>query len=154
MTDRQISYIIHIAATPEQMWAALTDEKALKACWGIIRSAWSAGAPVAEVSSTGTVLWQGRVRRSEPPRHLSFTFDVVGMGEKPTDVSFEIESPVSKVAPGGAIVRLRVVQSGFAENSKLINDCGRAWTEILSSFKSYVETGDALPFAFSTDVAA
>jgi hypothetical protein len=51
-------------------------------------------------------------------------------------------------------VRLKVVQSGFAENSKLINDCARAWTEILSSIKSYVETGGALPFAFSTDAAA
>jgi uncharacterized protein YndB with AHSA1/START domain len=154
MTDRQISYMIHIAATPEELWSVLTDEKALKACWGIIRSAWSAGAPIAEVSSTGTVLWQGQVQRSDPPRHLSFTFDVAGIDENPTDVSFEIEPPVSKVAPGGSIVRLKVVQSGFAENSKLINDCARAWTEILSSIKSYVETGGALPFAFSTEAAA
>ena len=103
-------------------------------------------APVKEVSSTGTVLWQGQVRRSEPPHHLSFTFGVAGMDEDPTDVSFDIEAPVSKVAPGSSIVRLKVVQSGFAENSKLLNDCARAWTEILSSTKSYVETGGALPF--------
>jgi uncharacterized protein YndB with AHSA1/START domain len=146
MTDRQTSYMIHIAATPEQLWTVLTDQEALKACWGTIRSAWSAGAPVEEVSSNGTVLWQGKVRRSEPPHHLSFTFDVPGINEDPTDVCFEIEPPVSKVAPGGSIVRLKVVQSGFAENSKLLNDCARAWTEILSSFKSYVETGGALPF--------
>lgn len=146
MTDRQTSYVIHIAATPEKLWTVLTDEEALKACWGIIRSVWSAGAPVKEVSSTGTVLWQGQVRRSEPPHHLSFTFEVAGMDEDPADVSFDIEAPVSKVAPGSSIVRLKVVQSGFAENSKLLNDCARAWTEILSSIKSYVETGGALPF--------
>jgi uncharacterized protein YndB with AHSA1/START domain len=146
MSDRQISYIIHIAATPEHVWAALTDAAALKACWGIIRSRWSVGAPVAEVSSTGTVLWEGQVRRNEPPHHLSFTFAVAGIDEDPTDVSFEIEAPVSKVAPGGTIARLKVVQSGFAEDSKLRNDCARAWTEILSSIKSYVETGRALPF--------
>jgi uncharacterized protein YndB with AHSA1/START domain len=146
MTDRQTSYMIHIAATPEQLWTVLTDQEALKACWGTIRSAWSVGAPVEEVSSNGTVLWRGKVRRCEPPHHLSFTFDVPGIDENPTDVSFELEPPVSKVAPGGSIVRLKVVQSGFAENSKLLNDCARAWTEILSSFKSYLETGGALPF--------
>jgi uncharacterized protein YndB with AHSA1/START domain len=121
-------------------------KQALKACWGKIHSAWSAGAPVQEVSNTGAVPWQGRIQRSEPPRHLAFTFDVPGTDEKPTDVSFEIEPPVSKVAPGHSIVRLKVVQSGFADNSKLLNECARAWTEILSSFKSYVETGGALPF--------
>jgi uncharacterized protein YndB with AHSA1/START domain len=124
----------------------LTDEEALKACWGIIHSRWSVGAPVEEVSSTGTVLWQGQVRRSEPPHHLSFTFDVAGIDENPTDVSFEIGAPVSKVAPSASIARLKVVQSGFAENSKLRDDCARAWTEIMSSMKSYVETGGALPF--------
>jgi uncharacterized protein YndB with AHSA1/START domain len=107
MTDRQTSYMIHIAATPEQLWTVLTDQEALKACWGTFRSAWSAGAPVEEVSSNGTVLWQGKVRRSEPPHHLSFTFDVPGINENPTDVCFEIEPPVSKVAPGGSIVVLR-----------------------------------------------
>ena len=146
MADRQTSYVIHIATTPEKLWAALTDEEALKECWGTIHSKWSPGARVEEVSSAGTVLWEGQVQRSEPPRRLSFTFGVPGTDEKPTDVSFEIEAPVSKVAPRRSIVRLKVVQSGFGENSKLRNECARAWTEILSSFKSYVETGGALPF--------
>jgi uncharacterized protein YndB with AHSA1/START domain len=100
MTERQTSYMIHIATTPEDLWAVLTDEKALKACWGRIHSAWSAGAPVEEVSSSGTVLWHGQVRRVDPPHHLSFTFDVAGIDEKPTDVSFEVEPPVSKVGSG------------------------------------------------------
>jgi hypothetical protein len=86
------------------------------------------------------------VRRSEPPRHLSFTFDVAGIDENPTNVSFEIGAPVSEVAPSASIARLKVVQSGFAENSKLRDDCARAWTEILSSMKSYVETAGALAF--------
>src|SRR5690348_5688247 len=108
MTDQQTSYMIQIAATPEQLWATLTDEQALKACWGTIHSRWSPGAQVEEVSSAGAVLWAGQVQRSEPPCHLSFTFGVPGTGEKPTDVSFEIEAPVSKVAPGRSIVRLKV----------------------------------------------
>jgi uncharacterized protein YndB with AHSA1/START domain len=146
MDDRDITYVIHIAATAERLWDALTGPEALKQCWGIIHSDWSPGAKVAEVSETGKVLWQGEVRRCEPPRLLSFTFDVAGIDEKPTEVSFEASPPVSPIKTGVFVTRLTVVQSGFAKDSKLRADCARAWTEILSSIKSYVETGRALPF--------
>jgi uncharacterized protein YndB with AHSA1/START domain len=95
------------------------------------------------VSGSGSLLWQGKVLRSEPPRLLSFSFDVTGSGETPTRVTFELDRPVSKIAP-----YLTVTQAGFEENSKMRADCARAWTEILSSIKSYVETGKPLPFAW------
>ena len=146
MANGNISHVTHIAATPERLWAVLTSADALKEYWGNIRSEWTVGARVEETSDSGQLLWQGEVRQCDVPRHLSFTFEVAGSGEKPTDVRFEITPPVSKVRSNNSVARLIVTQSGFPENSKLAADCARAWTEILSSMKSYVETGKALPF--------
>jgi uncharacterized protein YndB with AHSA1/START domain len=101
------------------------------------------------VSDSGKLLWQGEVLEAEPGHHLSFTFDVVGSGEKPTNVSFDITAPASPIRPQEAVVRLTTTQSGFAEGSSLMPNCARAWTEIMSSIKSYVETGKPLPFAWT-----
>ena len=151
MTDSdksKVSYTIHIAGTPEIVWAALTDPDILRQNWGIIHSQWTQGAAVAEVSDAGKVLWEGQVLRSEAPSRLSFTFDVPGSGEPPTEVSFELSPPLSPLAPGARVVRLTVTQAGFEESSKLQAGCARAWTEILSSLKSHVETGRPLGFSW------
>jgi hypothetical protein len=100
------------------------------------------------VSSSGKLLWQGMVLRSEPPDCCHFSFDVIGSGETPTQVTFELGRPVSDVALNVSVIRLALTQVGFAETSKLRADCARAWTEILSSFKSYLETGKPLPFVW------
>ena len=148
MALRDISYVIHIASTPDRVWQALTGDEALRQNWGLIHSKWTPGARVEEVSDSGKLLWQGEVLEVEPGRHLLFTFDVVGSGESPTNVSFDITAPASAIRPHEAVVRLAITQSGFAERSKLMLDCARAWTEIMSSMKSYVETGKPRPFAW------
>jgi uncharacterized protein YndB with AHSA1/START domain len=141
-----VNYVIHVAATPEQLWDALTSAEALRHTWGHIESTWRPGAPVSEVDDSGKILWKGEVIRADAPRALSFTFDVAGDGEPPTQVTFELERPVSRVSGNSPAVRLVLTQTGFPRDSKLSADCARAWTEILSSMKSYVETGKAIPF--------
>ena len=148
MASPRISYDIHIATTAEELWEAITSPEALKRNWGRIESHWTRGSRVTEVDDAGNVLWKGDVRRSEPPRLLSYTFDVTGSGEPPTEVTFELSSPVSPIAQGAQVVQLRVTQVGFEENSRLITGCARAWPEILSSIKTYVETGRPLGFAW------
>ena len=71
-----------------------------------------------------------------------------GSGEPPTEVTFELGPPVSAIAGGAEIVQLRVTQVGFEETSKIAAGCARAWPEILSSIKTYVETGRPLGFAW------
>jgi uncharacterized protein YndB with AHSA1/START domain len=88
------------------------------------------------------------VLRSEPPRLLSYMFDVPDSGEAVTEVTFELTAPVSKVAPNATVTRLVLTQTGFKQGSKLLSDCARAWTEILSSIKTYVETGRPLGFVW------
>jgi uncharacterized protein YndB with AHSA1/START domain len=148
MTNSKIVYVIHVGATAEKLWDALTNPKTLQENWGNIQSAWTKGSPVTEVDASGKVLWQGEVLRSEPPRLLSYTFEVPESGEAITEVTVELASPLSKVAPNATVTRLVLTQTGFKEDSKLLRDCARAWTEILSSIKTYVETGRPLGFVW------
>ncbi|MCU1259337.1 MAG: hypothetical protein JWO80_2222 [Bryobacterales bacterium] len=148
MDNPNIIYVIHIATTPEKLWEALTSPEALKRNWGNIESQWTVGSKVSEVAESGKVLWKGEVLSSEPPRLLSFTFDVIGSAEPPTKVTFELSPPASAVAPDATVVRLTVTQTGFEENGKQFTGCARAWPEILSSVKTYLETGRSLGFAW------
>jgi uncharacterized protein YndB with AHSA1/START domain len=144
MGEAQVTYVIHIAATTERVWEAITNPESLRKNWGRIESPWTVGSQVAERSGSGELLWKGEVLRSEPPRVLTYTFEMSG---KPrTEVSFDIGPPVSRVAPDASIVRLAVSQIGFGEDDALSHECARAWTEILSSLKTYVETGQPLGF--------
>jgi uncharacterized protein YndB with AHSA1/START domain len=148
MADHEVTYVIHIATTPERLWDALTSPEALAKNWGLIESQWAKGSQVTEVDESGHLLWKGDVRRSERPRLLSYTFDVTGSGERPTEVTFELSPPVSPLAQGAQVVQLRLTQVGFEENSQVMSGCARAWPEILSSVKTYVETGRPLGFAW------
>jgi uncharacterized protein YndB with AHSA1/START domain len=148
MTNSTITYDLYIASTPEKVWDALTDPEVLEKNWGKIRSEWTVGSSVTEVDESGKILWKGEVLRSKPPRLLLYTFDVIGSGEPPTEATFELGPPVSEIAPEAAIVRLQLSHAGFGENSKLFAGCLRAWPEILSSIKTYVETGRPLGFAW------
>jgi uncharacterized protein YndB with AHSA1/START domain len=148
MANQNITYTIHIAASLEQLWTAITSPEVLMKNWGTIVSPWTTGSRVTEVDNSGKVLWTGEVKRSEPPRLLSYTFDVVGSGEPATEVTFELSPPVSPIAQGAQVVQLRVTQVGFEENSQVMPGCARAWPEILSSVKTYLETGRPLGFAW------
>src|SRR5882724_7107136 len=117
MTDRALSYVIYVAATPETLWEALTSPEALRENWGNIESRWSVGSKVTEVDDSGKVLWKGEVLQSERPRLLSFTFDVTGSSEPPTQVTFEPSPPDSPIGPNAQVVRLTVSQAGFQEDS-------------------------------------
>ena len=143
-----ITYVIHIATTPEKLWEALTSPEALRKNWGRIGSQWTVGSRVTEVSDSGKLLWEGKVLHSEPPRLLSYTFDVTASGEPPTELRFELSPPASEVAPNESIVRLTVTQRGFEPDSKLFTGCARAWPEIMSSVKTYLETGRPLRFVW------
>jgi hypothetical protein len=106
------------------------------------------GSAVTEVDDKGHVLWKGKVVRSDPPRRLAYTFEVERTEDPDTTVAFEIGLPVSPLADGAEVVRLELTQTGFTQGSALREDCARAWAEILSSIKTFVETGRPLGFAW------
>jgi uncharacterized protein YndB with AHSA1/START domain len=148
MNEPKIIYVVYVATTMEKLWEALTSSEVLKKNWGSIESQWTKGSQIREIGDSENILWKGDILRSEPPRLLSYTFEVTESGEPSTEVTFELSPPVSPIAPGAKVVQLRLTQSGFKENSKVFIGCARAWPEILSSVKTFVETGCPLGFAW------
>lgn len=147
MTEPSTVYVIHIATTADKLWDALTSVEALKQYWGRIESQWTIGSKVAEVDEIGKSLWEGRVLRNEQPHILSYSFGISG-SQAPTTVTFEISLPKSKLAPNTQVVQLRLMQTGFQDEGALFAECEQAWPEILSSLKSFLETGRPLGFAW------
>jgi hypothetical protein len=62
-----IVYVIHVGATAEKLWNALTNPKTLQENWGNIQFEWTQGSRVQEIDASGKVLWQGEVLRVGEP---------------------------------------------------------------------------------------
>src|ERR1700749_3827783 len=137
-------YTIYIAATPEQVWQALTSAE-------FSRQYFFGNAGEVELKVGGAFIVRapdgslhigGEVFECDPPRKLTVTFNVnwPTLIEKlgPTLVSYEIE-------PSGEAVGLTMTESHDRPIDDDILSGGRqGWPAILSSLKSLLETGKPL----------
>jgi uncharacterized protein YndB with AHSA1/START domain len=137
-------YTIYIAATPEQVWQALTSpEFSRKYFFGnSVEVDLRVGGAFIVRTGDGALHISGEVFECEPMRKLTVTFNVnwPELIEKlgPTLVSYEIE-------PAGDAVKLTMTESHERPLSDDILSGGRqGWPAILSSLKSLLETGQPL----------
>jgi uncharacterized protein YndB with AHSA1/START domain len=137
-------YTIYIAATPEQVWQALTmSEFSRKYFFGnAVEVDLRVGGAYIVRTPDGALHISGEVIECDPPKKLTITFNVnwpaliETLG--PTLVIYEIE-------PAGDAVRLTMTESHDRPLSDDILSGGRqGWPAILSSLKSLLETGQAL----------
>lgn len=142
-------YVTYVAATPEQVWQALTDGAMTREFWfgRRVESDWKVGSPVTfwyEKDGAEAVSDSGIVLESHPPRRLSYTFHVEFIDEMrdahPSRVTFEIEA-----SNGDA--KLTLTHDEFASGSKVLEGVSRGWPIVLSSLKSFIETGRPLASA-------
>lgn len=148
------AYVVYVAATPEQVWRALTDGAQTRQFWygRRVESDWKVGSPVTfwyEKDGAEAISDSGIVLESNPPHRLSYTFHVEFIDElrdaHPSRVTFEIE-------PKGGDVKLTLTHDEFESGSKVLAGVSQGWPIILCSLKSFVETGK--PLASSSLVAA
>ncbi len=134
-------YTIYIATTPEKLWAALTNGNFTREYWAghEVESAWQPGAPMRMVNG-GREMVRGQVLESQPPSLLSMTW--ISMKVEPpapaTKVTYTIE------AVGAENVKLTVVHEEHEPGSDVKDDVRQGWPAVLSSLKSFLETGSAL----------
>jgi uncharacterized protein YndB with AHSA1/START domain len=139
-----IVYTIYIAATPEQVWQALTSaEFSRKYFFGnAVEVDLKIGGTYIVRTPDGAPHISGEVIECDPPKKLTVTFNVnwpdliekLGL----TLVTYAIE-------PAGDAVRLTMTESHDRPLDDDILSGGRqGWPAILSSLKSLLETGDAL----------
>lgn len=135
-------YVVHIAATPEKVWEALTTGEFTRHYWAArtIESDWKVGSPVKMTQKDGSPDWEGEVLESDPPKVLSYTF---------ADRENGTTEPASRV-------RITLTVLGTATTLKLVHDrfpdgkvdpsIEQGWPAILSSLKSLLERGEPLDF--------
>jgi uncharacterized protein YndB with AHSA1/START domain len=144
MSDEKFVYVIYIAATPEKVWKALLDGEMTKQYWGRENvSDWKAGSKWEHraFDAARTVALVGEVLESVPPRRLVLTWADPKDGAdrtKHTRVAIDIETV-------GEMVRLTVTHDEFQPGSDMLRKITNGWPRVLSSLKSFLETGRPLP---------
>jgi uncharacterized protein YndB with AHSA1/START domain len=137
-------YTIYIASTPERVWEALTSAELSRQYFfgNSVEVEQRVGGAYVVRTPDGALHISGEVVECDPPKKLSFTFNVTWpeLIEKlgPTLVTYEI-------APAGDAVRLTMSEAHDRPLSDDILSGGRqGWPAILSSLKSLLETGRPL----------
>jgi len=137
-------YVTYIDSTPEKVWQALTDGDFTRQYWGGLRisSDWQEGSPVQCLAPNGSAGWLGQVLRCDPPRLLSYTFQMqvneTYRADPPSRVTYEVEETRGMVKL--TLTHEHAAPSPTHENTR------NGWPAIMSSLKSLLERGRPLPF--------
>jgi uncharacterized protein YndB with AHSA1/START domain len=144
MCEERVDQTVYIRASLDSVWDALTDPEVTQLYWGGTRveSDWQPGSEIryllrGELTDRHTVL------EVERPRKLVHTFQPLAgvfANEGPSRVAFAMEQ-------SGEVTRLTLAHDDFPPGSRAYLSCSQAWPRILSSLKTLLETGTALPEA-------
>ena len=146
MSNRpQFVYVIHIASTPEKVWQALTEPGITEQYWFGFRVAANGkvGEHMTAWDPAGKEVHHDVILESDPPRRLSYAwrplYDDV-KHERPSRVTIDIAQLKDQV-------RVTIVHDDFDVGSILFPKISKGWPAVLSSLKSFLETGRSLaPF--------
>jgi uncharacterized protein YndB with AHSA1/START domain/DNA-binding transcriptional ArsR family regulator len=142
MDKPRLVYVTYIATTTERLWSALTDPEQTAVYWKHRNvSGWSKGDRWEHVRLDGGSDGGGTITEIDPPHRLSHTWgssDDPDAGP-PSRVTFDLE-------PVGDAVRLTVTHEDLAPNEA--DDVSDGWAMVLSSLKSWLETGQPIGSLF------
>lgn len=146
MTDKSASfvYVTYIRTTPEKIYEAITMPEVARRYWGHENvSAWTPGASWEHVRANDErpVEIVGTVVLAEPPHKLVITWSAASKAGDPDEesrVTFEIEGQENGMA------RLTVTHDQLQPGSSMAKGIGKGWPLVLSSMKSFLETGTGL----------
>jgi len=140
----QYLYVTYIRTTPQKLWDALTNPEFQRKYWFNMHqeSSWKAGSPWKMVFSDGRVADAGEILEADPPRRLVIKwrneFNPELKAEGWSRCVYEIEEDAG-------VVKLTITHAIEKEKAKLIEAVAGGWPKILSSLKTYLETGTPLP---------
>ena len=138
-------YEVYIAATPEQVWRALTDSELTKQYYygNTVESDWKPGSPLIYRNPDGTTSIEGEVLEADPPRRLVHTFYFPGTDESPSRCTWSIE-------PRGAASLLILTHDEFDGETSTYRSVEHGWVSVLSGIKTLLETGKPLEISYPT----
>jgi uncharacterized protein YndB with AHSA1/START domain len=146
------SYVTYISATPEAVWNALLDRETTRKYWEHANvSDWRPGSrwEHRDLENKEKLDIVGKVVEFIPPRRLVLTWvDPAdeARAEKYSRVTLEIE-------PTAGVTRLSVLHDRLETGSEMLKGISEGWPMVLSSLKTLLETGRALPSLWMRDAA-
>ena len=142
MDTQKFLYVTYIASTPAKVWKALTEGELTRQYWKHTNeSDWKPGSKWKHVADdgTGSVKLVGQVVEVAPNKRLVLTWgDAADAGNpgKHSRVALDIETV-------GEMVRLTVTHDEL-KDAEMEKGIINGWPRVLSSLKSFLETGKAL----------
>jgi len=136
-------YVTFIRSTPQKIWRAITDGPVTRQYWKMENvSDWKKGSPWEhrEPGRGGALRLVGEVLEARAPRKLVISWAFPGDAKKKskhTKVTFDIV----RVAHG--MTRLTVTHDDLEPGSRMERGITWGWPRVLSSLKSFLETGRA-----------
>ena len=138
-------YQLYIRASVEDVWRAITDPAVIEKYFhgAKVDATWEVGSTSTQRSPDGTQVWTANtVLECDPPHRLVHTwrslYDPELAEEPESRVTWEVE------AQGDGMTKLTLVHDKLEGSLKTASNV-RGWSYILSSLKSVLETGQALP---------
>ena len=141
MNDKFV-HVTYIRTTQEKLWDALTKPEFLRVYWGgvVQESEWVKGSKWKMVQADGKVSDAGEILESDPPKRMVIKW----RNEAKPEFSSEGNSRCTfTLEPTGDLVKLSVLHEMEipVPGSKFVAAVSNGWPLILSSLKSYLETG-------------
>ena len=146
MTDKSASfiYVTYIRTTPEKVFDAITRPEISRRYWDHenVSEDWQPGSDWQhiKVKETRTVELVGKVIESNPPKRLVISWANESQKDDPDQysrVTYDIE-------PQGDMVKLTVSHDELQPGSGMLKGISAGWPIVLSSMKSFLETGQGL----------
>jgi uncharacterized protein YndB with AHSA1/START domain len=137
----ELVYTTFIRTTPKKLWAAITKPEFTRQYWAGIDnvSDWKKGSKWEHIGGDKErEVWiTGKVLESDPPKRLVISWVDPDEPADTSRVTFEIEAIKNQVC-------LTVTHGNFTAKSKMAGKVSRGWPRVLSSMKSFLETGKGL----------
>lgn len=134
-------YVTYIASTPEKVFEAIVKPDIARRYWAHENvSDWRPGSTWEHIDKDGVTQIAGKVIECTPPKRLVISWAGVATLADPAThsrVTFEL-------APFEGMVRLTVRHEELEAGSKMAIGIGNGWPKVLSSLKSFLETGRPL----------
>ncbi|MEZ0224630.1 MAG: SRPBCC family protein [Alphaproteobacteria bacterium] len=141
MSNPEFVYTTYVKTTPEKLWEAITNPQFARQYWGgnANFSDWKKGSKWQheDTNNGNAVRVAGEVLESTPPKRLVLSWVDPQDATDTSRVSFDIDLV-------GGLTRLVVIHNSFKAGSDMAGKVSMGWPLVLSSLKSFLETGEAI----------
>jgi uncharacterized protein YndB with AHSA1/START domain len=144
MAGSSFVYVTYIRARQQKVWDALTKPEFQKQYWfgGYQESDWKKGSPWKMHMPKNGLTDSGEILESDPPNLVVIKW----RNEFRPELKEEGYSRcVMELAQEAELTKLTITHTIEKENAKIIAAVSGGWPRILSSLKSFLETGAANP---------